>query len=321
MSDAQPVFKKRSRPGASSAVSRKRALEDDGSAGGSNVVRVAKRAGAGPLSATTGLSRRAQKQRAAEDAELELEDNAASLGIGVSYSAARNTNNRDRSVTPEWKRSGADSEDLTGDRLAERTKAMRPGDTIDGFVLPGEPEGKLYKGAAQYSSQLPTGSSKFGPIKGPSASIRTITLTDFQPDVCKDYKETGFCGFGDTCKFLVRLARLPIATDPCSTIVATICTAGSSTTPICPSNRASIVSLRLKLTLRPDQQPSARWSRRSRCHSRASSAASPSRSRLSHAAATTSTCSARCNATLAIRSAPLAARQRMVRPRASALRG
>ena len=25
---------------------------------------------------------------------------------------------------------------------------------------------------------------------------------DYQPDVCKDYKETGYCGFGDACKFL-----------------------------------------------------------------------------------------------------------------------
>ena len=25
---------------------------------------------------------------------------------------------------------------------------------------------------------------------------------DYQPDICKDYKETGYCGFGDTCKFL-----------------------------------------------------------------------------------------------------------------------
>ena len=27
-------------------------------------------------------------------------------------------------------------------------------------------------------------------------------VVDYQPDVCKDFKETGFCGFGDTCKFL-----------------------------------------------------------------------------------------------------------------------
>lgn len=25
---------------------------------------------------------------------------------------------------------------------------------------------------------------------------------DYQPDVCKDFKETGFCGFGDSCIFM-----------------------------------------------------------------------------------------------------------------------
>jgi RING finger protein 113A len=40
-----------------------------------------------------------------------------------------------------------------------------------------------------------------GPVKAPT-NIRTITVTDFAPDVCKDYKQTGFCGFGDSCKFV-----------------------------------------------------------------------------------------------------------------------
>ncbi|CAD6501833.1 BgTH12-02079 [Blumeria graminis f. sp. triticale] len=40
-----------------------------------------------------------------------------------------------------------------------------------------------------------------GPVKAPT-NLRTITVTDFAPDVCKDYKQTGFCGFGDSCKYL-----------------------------------------------------------------------------------------------------------------------
>ncbi|KAI1872191.1 uncharacterized protein JN550_003910 [Neoarthrinium moseri] len=66
------------------------------------------------------------------------------------------------------------------------------------------PDG-TYKGLAnrttfiQKNPNAPT--RTVGPIKAPT-NIRTITVTDFAPDVCKDYKQTGFCGFGDNCKFL-----------------------------------------------------------------------------------------------------------------------
>jgi len=40
-----------------------------------------------------------------------------------------------------------------------------------------------------------------GPLRA-SANVRTSILVDYQPDVCKDYKETGYCGYGDACKFL-----------------------------------------------------------------------------------------------------------------------
>ncbi|BEI80291.1 hypothetical protein CcaverHIS002_0108200 [Cutaneotrichosporon cavernicola] len=42
---------------------------------------------------------------------------------------------------------------------------------------------------------------KTGPIRA-TANIRTITLIDYQPDICTPYKNTGFCGYGDSCKFL-----------------------------------------------------------------------------------------------------------------------
>lgn len=62
-----------------------------------------------------------------------------------------------------------------------------------------------YKGNSKYSTFIAKNPNaptrQVGPLKAPT-NIRTITVTDFAPDVCKDYKQTGFCGFGDSCKFL-----------------------------------------------------------------------------------------------------------------------
>jgi len=44
------------------------------------------------------------------------------------------------------------------------------------------------------------GGSK-GPQK-PQVNVLPSCRFDYQPDVCKDYKETGYCGYGDSCKFL-----------------------------------------------------------------------------------------------------------------------
>ncbi|TQS32986.1 hypothetical protein Golomagni_06684, partial [Golovinomyces magnicellulatus] len=67
-----------------------------------------------------------------------------------------------------------------------------------------QPDG-TYKGLANQTSFItknPDAPQRtVGPIKA-ATNIRTITVTDFAPDVCKDYKQTGFCGFGDNCKYL-----------------------------------------------------------------------------------------------------------------------
>jgi RING finger protein 113A len=68
----------------------------------------------------------------------------------------------------------------------------------------------VYRGTSSYNTFITTRddgvSAKLkaatkGPVKGGN-NVRTITVVDYQPDVCKDYKETGYCGFGDTCKFM-----------------------------------------------------------------------------------------------------------------------
>lgn len=67
-----------------------------------------------------------------------------------------------------------------------------------------------YRGQAGYKNFIKkdmaqVGSNKYtgthGPIRAP-AFVRSSTRFDYAPDVCKDYKETGFCGYGDQCKFL-----------------------------------------------------------------------------------------------------------------------
>lgn len=40
-----------------------------------------------------------------------------------------------------------------------------------------------------------------GPIRAP-AFLRATARFDYQPNICKDYKETGTCGFGDSCIFM-----------------------------------------------------------------------------------------------------------------------
>ncbi|KAK9480787.1 hypothetical protein V1514DRAFT_324459 [Lipomyces japonicus] len=62
----------------------------------------------------------------------------------------------------------------------------------------------VYTGTANYkkfTQQREGVKKKIGPLKA-SSSIRSSTVVDYQPDVCKDYKLTGFCGYGDSCKFL-----------------------------------------------------------------------------------------------------------------------
>ncbi len=45
------------------------------------------------------------------------------------------------------------------------------------------------------------GTGSHGPLRG-NAYVRVSARFDYQPDICKDYKETGYCSYGDTCKFL-----------------------------------------------------------------------------------------------------------------------
>lgn len=176
----------------------------------SEVFRASKKQFANPLrQATAGY--RSKKARLEDDSEGEAEEMDALAGqdFRVKYSANRNVN---PAAAGE---EGKEMEIRTGEEAAQLAETLAAKD--DG----------LYHGAKNYKSQLPTGSSKFGATAGPS-NVRQITITDYQPDVCKgesralcllwqtltlspptDYKETGFCGYGDSCKFVRSLIDSP----------------------------------------------------------------------------------------------------------------
>ncbi|KAF8629159.1 hypothetical protein AX17_005744 [Amanita inopinata Kibby_2008] len=95
---------------------------------------------------------------------------------------------------------------LAGDEAEEILAKRRKKEKEEAGEEEEPPEDGLYHGQSAYrshikrSTEIPK-SMRVGPQRSTS-TIRTVTIIDYQPDVCKDYKETGYCGFGDTCKFL-----------------------------------------------------------------------------------------------------------------------
>ncbi|KAL2263838.1 hypothetical protein VTK26DRAFT_4886 [Humicola hyalothermophila] len=117
------------------------------------------------------------------------------------YQADRNASldsaKRDATKQTNWYDEDAEAAALSSRELLGSARAM-PASQPDG----------TYKGLANQASfvarnpDAPAGrKAAVGPVRAP-AHIRTVTITDMAPDVCKDWKQTGFCGFGDGCKFL-----------------------------------------------------------------------------------------------------------------------
>ncbi|CAD5223926.1 unnamed protein product [Bursaphelenchus okinawaensis] len=80
----------------------------------------------------------------------------------------------------------------------------------DNDQQPGTSGEKIYRGLKMYGAKAAkdtvkgkasSGLNHYGPIRN-QQFMRASVRWDFAPDICKDYKETGFCTFGDSCKFL-----------------------------------------------------------------------------------------------------------------------
>ncbi|CAK9140502.1 unnamed protein product [Ilex paraguariensis] len=102
--------------------------------------------------------------------------------------------------------------EFTKDARAIRERVLKQAeDTLKGKNKSTGDE-KLYKGIHGYTDhkagfrrEHTVAGEKAGGSHGPlraSAHIRVSARFDYQPDICKDYKETGYCGYGDACKFM-----------------------------------------------------------------------------------------------------------------------
>ena len=140
--------------------------------------------------------KRRKKNTGAVTASSRNNASSSSDLTATKYTAERSTTIRDTNDATKqsnWYDENA-TDALSSKNLLGTTRAT-PSEAPDG----------TYKGLANATSFIqrnPNAPTRVvGPVKAPT-NIRTITVTDFAPDVCKDYKQTGFCGFGDNCKYL-----------------------------------------------------------------------------------------------------------------------
>ncbi|KAF7724829.1 hypothetical protein EC973_000714 [Apophysomyces ossiformis] len=125
-------------------------------------------------------STRKKKSRHTEDNEEE------DHGIGVHYAADRSASTQRDDATryaTEW--------ELEKEAMEKVKRAVESGKAASLSAADIKPKKK----------DVANSKMQVGPQRAP-ANLRVTARFDYQPDVCKDYKETGFCGFGDSCIFL-----------------------------------------------------------------------------------------------------------------------
>ncbi|XP_029039069.1 E3 ubiquitin-protein ligase RNF113A [Osmia bicornis bicornis] len=209
MEDAEPktdkknctfLFKRRK---IRSAATRKRKAtsdEDESSEDETTVVKKEKKQDDhNPMKQSTNTRRLKSQQKASDN------DNSEDESVTVSYKSSRTP----MPAGPSDQRATAILETETEkdkDAQALFEKAQKINEELEG-----KEDDKIYRGLnnyAQYYKKKDTaagnassGMVRKGPIRAPS-NLRATVRWDYQPDICKDYKETGFCGFGDSCKFL-----------------------------------------------------------------------------------------------------------------------
>jgi RING finger protein 113A len=72
---------------------------------------------------------------------------------------------------------------------------------MEANVYRGKDTGVIYLNKSEKDISRYKATGSLGPMRAPT-NLRVNCRFDYAPGICKDYKETGFCGFGDSCVFM-----------------------------------------------------------------------------------------------------------------------
>ncbi|XP_071280362.1 E3 ubiquitin-protein ligase RNF113A-like [Agelaius tricolor] len=196
------VFKKRVRAAGGSRRKRPSSEQDSSGEEGSTVVR--KKLPRDIPNPMIQRTRRCMRERP-EYAQSSSEDEDPAQQIGVTYKSTRSAKPagpEDMGATAGYELDTEKEKDAQA--IFERSQKIQE-------ELRGKEDDKIYRGINNYVKYVKpkdtsmgnasSGMVRKGPIRAPE-HLRATVRWDYQPDICKDYKETGFCGFGDSCKFL-----------------------------------------------------------------------------------------------------------------------
>lgn len=176
MSSEAPVTFIKKRKGAPAGLRKKGTLGGDGAAepsapSTSEVVHATKRSVASHLIQGTGNKRRRTQQDAAGLSDSEDDEPGQKKeSFAVRHSTEGRAQRRRSESPPAWM-SSEQAKELKRDKNAAPEEAVA--------------EDGLYHGSSKQRNQVPKAA---GPVKAGPTNVRQITLIDYQPDVCKDYK-------------------------------------------------------------------------------------------------------------------------------------
>ncbi|KAL8275580.1 hypothetical protein Esti_000531 [Eimeria stiedai] len=100
--------------------------------------------------------------------------------------------------------------DVDADKANDHRAILERNFKVGEMIEKGELEAGVYRGQGAYRHYLKRSEGAlsrakttgfYGPVRGAN-NVRLTMYIDYKPEICKDYKETGYCGYGDCCKFL-----------------------------------------------------------------------------------------------------------------------